>query len=207
MLKSLAVILAWATGVAVSGASQTAAPPPTPAASTPAATPLKLATIHVQNAIMRTREGQKASEELQAKFASRRKSLEQQQASLAALQQQMRAGSATMNAAAKDRVTRDIDARTTNLRRESEDYDSDVQQEEGRIMNDLGQKMMAIIGQHATKNGIALVIDVSNPQSAVLWADASLDITAEIIKEYDEAHPVPAAPATAPPVSPAAKKP
>ncbi len=74
-------------------------------------------------------------------------------------------------------------------------------------MEDLGQKMMDVIIKYATANGYAMVVDVSNPQTPVLWADPGVDITNEIIKLYDQAHvggATASAPATAkPPVAPA----
>jgi outer membrane protein len=55
-------------------------------------------------------------------------------------------------------------------------------------MNDLGQKMMDISIISPTKNGFAMVIDISNPQTPVLWGDPSIEITTEIVKLYDDAH-------------------
>ena len=205
MNSNFALTLALATCLAGSAPAQTAAPAPAPPAAPPTAAPMKVATIHVQDAIMRTKEGQKAAQELQTRFTPRKQVLEKKQSDIVALQQQMRAGGATMSQAARDKLTRDIDASSTSLKRDTEDFQAEVQQEEGKIMNDLGQKMMEILGKYATQNGVAMVIDVSNQQSPVLWADASLDITTEIIKEYDAAHPVVAA-APAAPAPPATKK-
>ena len=63
------------------------------------------------------------------------------------------------------------------------------------------------------QNGYAMVVDVSNPQTPVLWADPAVDITNEIVKLYDQAHPgtgaaaAPARPAPAKPAPSAAKPP
>jgi outer membrane protein len=77
---------------------------------------------------------------------------------------------------------------------------------------------MDVIIKYATQNGFAMVVDVSNPQTPVLWADPAVDITNEIVKLYDQGHPgTGAAPATAkpagtpaaapkPPVTPPATK-
>ena len=108
----------------------------------------------------------------------------------------MKKGSATMSDEAKSKLARDIDSNQKSLQRDSEDFDADVQQEEGKIMQDLGQKMMDVIIKYATQNGFSMVLDVSNQQTPVLWADPSADITTEIIKLYDQAHP--AAPARRP---------
>jgi outer membrane protein len=153
------------------------------------ASPTKVAIISVQQAILQTKDGQKASADLQAKFLPKRQELEKKQASIQTLQDQMKKGSATMSEDAKAKLTRDIDANTKSLQRDSEDFDADVQQEEGKIMQDLGQKMMDVVIKYCTQNSYAMVLDVSNQQTPVLWADPSADITTEIIKLYDQAHP------------------
>jgi outer membrane protein len=63
---------------------------------------------------------------------------------------------------------------------------------------------MEVVQQYATANGFVMVLDVSNPQSPVLWHNPATDITTDIIKLYDQAHPA-AAKAVAP-APPAAKK-
>ena len=200
MTKNLLMFPAFALGFAALAHAQ--------------ATPTKVAIISVQQAILQTKDGQKASAALQAKFLPKRQELEKKGAGIQALQEQMKKGSATMSEDAKTKLAREIDSNQKSLQRDSEDYDADVQQEEGRIMQDLGQKIMDVIIKHATQNGFAMVLDVSNQQTPVLWADPSADITAEIIKLYDAAHPgtgaaAPTAPAAAAPKpsAPAATKP
>jgi outer membrane protein len=171
--------------------------------------PMKVATVHAQNAILGTKDGQKAAQDLQTKFTPRRQALEKKQADITAIQSQMRTGSATLSEAAKAKLARDFDAGRTDLKRSSDDFDAEVQQEESKIMGDLGQKVMDVVIKYATENSIAMVVDVSNQQANVLWADPSVDITNEIIKRYDAAHPAgAAAPSPAPPAAtpPATKK-
>jgi outer membrane protein len=189
--KNYAVLPALALSLAVLAHAQTA-------------TPSKVAIIHVQNAILSTKDGQKAQNELQTKFNPRKQQIEKKQADIQSLQDQMKKGSATMSDDAKGKIARDIDGGQKSLQRDSEDFEADVQAEEGKIMQDLGQKMMDVIIKYATQNGFAMVVDVSNPQTPVLWADPAVDITNEIVKLYDQAHPgTGAGPATAKPTPPA----
>jgi len=174
--KNFAAFSAFALGIASLAHAQAAAPS-------------KVAIIHVQNAILQTKDGQKAQGDLNTKFTPKKSQLEKKQNDILALQEQMKKGSATMSDDAKNKIARDIDANQKSLQRDSEDFESDVQQEEGKIMQDLGQKMMDVIIKYATQNGFSMVVDVSNPQTPVLWADPSVDITNEIIKLYDQAHP------------------
>ncbi len=151
--------------------------------------PTKVAIIAVQQAIMTTKDGQKATQDLQAKFNPQKTKLEQKQQELASLNDQLKKGGATMSDAAKEKLNRDIENLNKTLTREGEDFDAEVQQEEQKIMNDLGAKMMDVIIKYATQNGLAMVVDVSNQQTPVLWADQSINITEQIIKLYDQAHP------------------
>jgi outer membrane protein len=176
-----------------------------------AQTPNKVGVIQVQEAILSTKEGQKAATELQDKFKGRRAELEKKQNNIAQLQDQLKKGGATMSDDAKSQRMRDIDSKTTVLKRDSEDFDTDLQEEEGKLMQELGGKMMKIIEKYATDNGFAVILDVSNPQTPILWRATAVDITAEIIQLYDKANvgggaaapAKSAAPATAPSGAPA----
>jgi len=173
------------------------------AAHAQAQVPTKIGILHAQEAILSTKEGQKAAGDLQAKFAPRKAELEKKQSEIVALQDQLKKGSATLSEDAKNKLVRDIDGKTTLLKRDSEDFDSDVQEEEGKLMQEVGAKVMKVVEKYATDNGYAVVIDVSNPQTDVLWRAASTDITADVISLYDKASPV-AAGATPAPKAPSA---
>ena len=167
------------------------------AAMAHAQTPAKVAIIHVQNAILQTKDGQKAASELQGRFAPKKAALDKKQADIAALQDTLRKGSATMSEEAKAKLMRDIDANNKSLQRDTEDAQADLDAEQGKIMQELGNKVMAVLEKYATGNGYALVLDVSNPQTPVLWASQTIDITGDIVKLYDQANPGTGAPAAA----------
>jgi outer membrane protein len=167
------------------------------AAMAHAQTPAKVAIIHVQNAILQTKDGQKAASDLQGRFAPKKAALDKKQADIAALQDTLRKGSATMSEEAKAKLIRDIDANNKSLQRDTEDAQADLDAEQGKIMQELGNKVMAVLEKYATGNGYALVLDVSNPQTPVLWASQTIDITGDIVKLYDQANPGTGAPAAA----------
>jgi outer membrane protein len=165
------------------------------AAMAHAQAPTKVAIIHVQNAILQTKDGQRAATELQGRFAPKKADLDKKQADIATLQDTLRKGSATMSEDAKAKIMRDIDANNKSLQRDTEDAQADLDAEQGKIMQELGNKVMAVLEKFATANGYSLVLDVSNPQTPVLWASQTIDITSEIVKLYDQANPGTGAPA------------
>lgn len=164
-----------------------------------------VAVINIQQAIVETKDGQKARADLQAKFGPTQKELQDKQTKLAALQDQYRKGQNTLSDEAKQKLARDIDSATTSLKRDTEDANSEVQDAERKVMDELGGKMMAVLNKYAADNGYLLVIDVSNPQSPVLFASNTIDITREVIGLYDKnsgsAAPATSAPKTAPPAA------
>jgi len=168
--------------------TQAAVPPPHQALPGPAAT--KIAIINIQSAILNTKDGQKAAADVQAKFNPRKTELDKKRSEVEALQEQLRKGSATMSEEAQERLRKDIEAGNKEMTRRTQDMNDDLEQDQSRIMQDLGGKMMKIVEEYATQNAYAVVLDVSNPQTDVLWAAASTNITPDIVRLYDQAHPV-----------------
>jgi outer membrane protein len=152
-------------------------------------TPTKIGIIHVQAAILGTKEGKKAGEELNAKFGQRKADLEKKQAGIDQLKDQLQKGSATLSDEAKNKLMRQIDSETTALKRSTEDAQADVEQEEGKIINELGAKLYAIVEKYAKENGYSMIVDVSGQQQPIWWASDSINITNEVIGLYDKAYP------------------
>ena len=168
--------------------------------------PPKYAVINIQGALVTTKDGQKAAGELESKAGPRRKELEGKQNEINSLKEQLQKGSNTLSEQAKQELYRKIEARTTSLKRDVEDAEADWSQEQQKVLQQLGQKMMAVIDKYAKDNGYALILDVSSPQTPVLYASNTIDITKDIIDLYDKgsgtAAPAPGPPAAAKPATP-----
>jgi outer membrane protein len=178
----------------------------------------KVAVINIQGAIISTKDGQKAAAELNAKTAPKKRELEQKQNEINGLQDQLNKGSNTLSDSAKNDIYKNIEYKKKNLQREVEDAQADLEADQQKLLQQLGQKILAVIEKYARDNGITAVLDDSSPQTPVLYASPSIDITKEIIELYDKntaggsapapttsAPKTPAAPAS--PTSPAAPKP
>ncbi len=216
MKKNVCVITVLALGVAATAYAQAAqAPAPAPpvaaggvAAAAPTGTPTKVAIIQLQQAVVKTQDGQKASADMQAKFGPRKAALEKQQTDLQGMQDQLTKGGATLSDAAKQKMSADIASGQKKLQRDGEDFDAEVQNYENGLMQEIVSKMVDVIAKYATQNGYAMVVDVSSQQSPVIWADQGNVITDTIVKLYDQAHPVAgAAPAARPAAAPPARSP
>ena len=190
MTKNCIFLPAIALGAALLSQAQTGTqnPPPT-----------KVGIIAFQNAIISTKDGQKAAADLTAKFAPKKAELEKKQSTIAQLQDQLRKGTNTMSEEAKQKLMREIDQTTKSLNRETEDDQAELDQEQNKIMQELGQRIIAVIDKYAKDNGYTLIVDVSSQQTPVIFAANGIDITQDIIALYDKNSPSSAsAPATSP---------
>ena len=166
----------------------------------------KFAVINIQGALMGTKDGQKAAAELQSKTAPKKKELEQKQNEINVLQDQLNKGSNTLSDSAKSDLYKKIEYQKKALQREVEDAQADLEADQQKILQQLGEKILSVIQKYSRDNGYTLVVDVSSPQTPVLWASPSIDITKEIIELYDKntvASSSAPAPATSAPKAPA----
>lgn len=170
----------------------------------------KVGVVNIQGAIVSTKEGQKAASDIQARFNPKKAALDRRQSEITQLQDQLNRGRNTLSEDAQQKLVRDIDQKTKSLNRETEDARTELEQEEQKIVNELGGRIVALIDKYAKDNGYTLIVDLSSPQSPVLYHSPTLDITKEIIELYDKNTPAAsAAPAmgAAGPAVPAAKPP
>jgi outer membrane protein len=189
-VAAIPALLCCAAALACAQAQPASAPAAVPARQAlSGAAPTKIAIVNIQSAILNTKQGQKAAADVQAKFSPRKTELDKKRSEIDALQEQLRKGSATMSDDAKERLQKDIEAGTKDLNRKGQDMNDDLEAEQGRLMQDLGGRMMKVVEEYATQNGFAVVLDVSNPQTDVLWAAASTNITPDIVRLFDVANP------------------
>ena len=157
--------------------------------------------------------------DLQQKFAPTKSQIDKMQNEVLQVEDKLKKGSQTLSDDARQSLMRDRDQKATALKRATEDAQAEVEQEEGKIMQELGQRIMQVVAKYATDNAFAIILDVSSQQTPVLWAANGIDITKEVVDLYDKnaptagaappagARPSGAAPAAAPAAKPPAAAP
>jgi len=162
----------------------------------------KYGVINMQEALLSTKDGQKAVNDLKAKFGPKEQEFQKRQADLQAKQDEYRKGENTMSEDKKAALARDIDNMTKSLQRDTDDARQDVDQEQQRVLNDLGSKMMQVLQKYATDKGYTMIFDVSGQPNNILFASNTIEVTRDIIALYDATAPsIPATP-SAPQVKP-----
>jgi outer membrane protein len=104
----------------------------------------------------------------------------------------------------KQKLTRDIDQKTTLLSRDKEDANADLEQDQQRAMGELIPKILSALNKYATENNFAVVLDISSQQTPVIFASNVIELTRQITDAYDKSSllSTPTAPAQPKPVTP-----
>jgi outer membrane protein len=145
----------------------------------------KVGIISIQGAIAGTKEGQKATQELEKKVVPKQKEFESRQSEITQLEDQYSKGGSVMAEDKRNQIARTIDEKKKRLERDIQDSEEDLRSEQQKMLEGLGQRMLPLIEKYAKDNGYTLVLDVSAPSTPVLYAATSINITQDIVALYD----------------------
>jgi Skp family chaperone for outer membrane proteins len=210
LVSALSAGLMTTAGIAQTPAASTppasqpaAAQPAAEAPVTPQAIPAKIALVAFEQAVFATNEGQRAVQDIQAKYKPKKDQIETLSTEVDSLKKQLQSAPATLSDAERATKLKAIDTKEKQLNREAEDaqtaYNTDLQEQYGKIAG----KVSATLKKYVQDNGYTLLLDVSSQQSNVMWANQSTDVTQAVVTAYNTssgvAAPAPSAPAAAAP--------
>jgi Skp family chaperone for outer membrane proteins len=213
MNRTLVLVSALGAGLmTAAGMAQTPAPtsPETqPAAAAPVAPqaiPAKIALVAFEQAVFATNEGQRAVQDIQAKYKPKKDQIDTLSTEVDSLKKQLQSAPATLSDADRAAKMKEIDAKEKRLNHDAEDaqtaYNTELQEAYGK----LATKVSATLKKYVSDNGYTLLLDVSSQQSNVMWANQSTDVTQAIVATYNTSSGI-AAPVPSAPSAPSAARP
>lgn len=173
---------------------------PGPAASAPSGASAKIGIVNIQDAIIATNEGKKEFDALQTRFAPKQNDLKNLNDEVENLKKDLQAKQDKLNEEERAKQVKNLEVKQKTLQRNYEDAQNEFQQAEQEVVNRIGGKMLNVLEKYAKSNNYSVILDVSNPQTPVLWASQGTNITKELVDAYNAESPVaaPAAPANRP---------
>jgi outer membrane protein len=206
VVVALSVVLAASPAFAQTPPASQAkpAPAPAPTAPAPAQTPAqppapkpfpqgaKVAYVVLQRIANESADGRVATTRIQALQQKKAAELNDKNKQLTTLQQRLEKEGAVMNAAVAADVQKQIEKLTLEVQRFTQDAQAEVQELQQALQAEFQQRLEPVLQQVATDMGLQFVFN--GPDAGLVWADAALDISAEVIKKLDSAKPPAAKP-------------
>lgn len=156
----------------------------------PSATTGRIGVINLQLAMTRTQEGQKALQDLEARFAPRQQELQRLQEEVRAGDERLRTQERTLSDEARLELMRDLEQKRKQLTRMQQDLQDEAQDAQADYVNDIGGKMQQVLNRYARENNLSVIFNVGAPGGTVLQWSPAVDITQSIIQLYDQTYPV-----------------
>ncbi|OIP47025.1 MAG: molecular chaperone Skp [Deltaproteobacteria bacterium CG23_combo_of_CG06-09_8_20_14_all_60_8] len=150
---------------------------------------LSIATVKVQEVLAKSAVGQSAQKTLQTKADGFQKDFQKDQDELAELQKQIEMKSSVWSPDVRDEKEREYQRKLRALQTRSDDAKYELRQMEKKVMAPILKDLNEVIDELGKKKAYTLImVDEGKGLASrvgLIYADDSLDITAQVIKELD----------------------
>jgi outer membrane protein len=207
---ALSLVLTAAPLAAQTGQPAGAGQSPAPAQSAQPPKPFpegsKIAVVNIQRVASQSTEGKASTAKVQALHQQKSTQLAEMNKKLQADQQKLQQQQSVMNEQARGQLEREIERQQKDIQRFSQDAQEDVQNLQGDLQQQFERRLQPIIEQVVQERGIQVLF--SRVDAGIVWADAGLDVTDEVIRRLDAASPATPAPtSSSAPATPTATPP
>jgi outer membrane protein len=202
VVVALAAVLATVPVYAQAAADQAkpAAPPPAAQAPAPAQPPApkpfpqgaKVAYVVLQRIANESADGRVATTRIQALQQKKAAELNERNKQLTSMQQKLEKEGSVMSASAAAELQKNIEKANVDVQRFTQDAQAEVQELQQSLQQEFQQRLEPVLQQVGAEMGLHFVFN--GPDAGLVWADAALDISAEVIKKLDSAKPPAAKP-------------
>ncbi len=173
---------------------------PPPEKVVPFQTGLKYAFVDLGLVAQNSAQGKAYNAKVQALQEQKVKELQARDKALKEAQDKLEKGATVLNDQARAGLQVEIDKMQRDIQRYTEDAQGEIQTLTQQLQQQFYAVLTPIINQVATEKQVHFIFDAA--QSGLVWADPSMNLTADIVKALDAAAAKPAA-AAPPAIGPA----
>jgi Skp family chaperone for outer membrane proteins len=149
--------------------------------------------IDVQRIAAESALGLAANSQVLALQQQRVNELNQRNQALQASQQKLDAGAGVLSVQAVTQLQREIERQTVDLQRFTEDAQIEVQALQEQLFSDFELRLSPVIEQVFEARGLLMLFDAA--ATGLILANPGLDLTVDVIQQFDQANPAPTTPA------------
>jgi Skp family chaperone for outer membrane proteins len=156
---------------------------------------LKYAFVDLQEVAQSSGQGKAFNAKVQALQEQKVKELQDRNKALQANQEKLEKGATVLNEAARAGLQAEIEKQQRDIQRYTEDAQQEIQALGQQLQGAFEQVLRPIIDKVAKEKQVHFVFDAA--QSGLVWADPSMNLTADVIQALDASAATTAKPAAA----------
>ena len=148
--------------------------------------PGRVGIINIQEAMIGTKDGKQATQELDKKFLPEQKQFETRQTEISQLEDKFNKGATSLPADQRTQLANDIEEKKKRLDRDMQDAETDMKTQQQQVLKSMAGRMMAVISKYSKEHGFTIILDSGNQDIPVLFVADGVDITNDVITLYDK---------------------
>ena len=157
--------------------------------NTHSAEELKIAYIDAQVVLDRTKPGQRAKETMETYRDSRQKIIDLEENDIKRLQDNLVRQKDILSPEARSSKEESLQNKFLDYQRKVSEMTRELESKKKDILGEFNEGLLEVVKRIAEKKGYMMVFDRNAEGGVLLYAPESLDITEEVIKEYDRTTP------------------
>ena len=142
----------------------------------------KVAVLNYSAVIRESSAGKRLFGEFEQKVTARRTQFEQKSNEISTLQRQLVEQTASLNPDAQRALTKNIDSKNTQLKRDQEDAQKEFGEMQQEIVRQIADQLRPVVEKYAQDQKISLIVNLSQE---VFFVNPAIEITQEIIEQFD----------------------
>jgi outer membrane protein len=145
---------------------------------------IKLATVDMQRALNECDAGKKAKEDFKSQVDKLQADLNKQKTAIEKIKEDVEKKGMVLKDEERKSIERDYQRRLRDFQRTYKDSQAELQQRDNELTSEILRQLQEVIAEYGAKQGYTLVLEASNT-GAVLYNSRSVDITDQVIQEYN----------------------
>ena len=147
--------------------------------------PLKIGVVNFQEVALQSKPGKAAKARLEKMADQLKKEVRGKEDKLVARQKELEAGASRLAAAERQHRAEALEKDELALKRLIQDKTEELKKAEAESVIELARQIYPILKAYAAEKGFSLILEARRP--GLMYYDKNLDITAEIVKRFDQA--------------------
>lgn len=163
--------------------TQPAAPAPAPPRPFPEGA--KVAYVVLQRIANESADGKAATTKIQALQQKKAAELNEKNKQLQGAQQKLEKESSVLSSTAAGELQKQVERLQVDIQRSQQDAQAEVQELQQQLQQEFQVRLEPVLQEIGKEKGLHFIFN--GPDAGLVWADAALDISADVIKKLDAA--------------------
>lgn len=150
---------------------------------------IKIGYVDAQKVLDDTKAGKKAKADMEEFVKSRQKIIDLDETEIKQLQDDLSRQTAVLSQDARREKEETLQKKVMEYQKRAGELNKEVQEKKKEVLENFNKNLEGIVKKVAEKGGYAIILDRNAEGGVLLYAKDSLDLTSDVVKEFEKSFP------------------